>query len=62
MTNPTDGSMESQSRDIGGSVNIGFDGGTSDEPLRILLVDDDRTQCDSLAVLLRLAGYTVVNS
>jgi PAS domain S-box-containing protein len=54
--------MESQSRDIGGSVDIGFDGGTSDEPLSILLVDNDRTQCDSLAVLLRLAGYTVVNA
>ena len=61
MTNPADGSIESQSRDIGGSVDILVDGGIRDDPLSILLVDDDKPLCDSLAVILRLAGYTVVN-
>jgi PAS domain S-box-containing protein len=61
LTDPADGFMESQSRDIGGLVDMRFDGGVRDDPLSILLVDDDRPLCDSLAVLLRLAGYTVVN-
>jgi PAS domain S-box-containing protein len=62
LTNPADGSVESQSRDIEGSVDMRFDSEARDDPLSILLVDDDRPQSDSLAVLLRLAGYTVVNA
>ena len=60
MTDPTGGSLESQSREDSGLGDRRIKGEDHDDPLSILLVDDDIPLCGSLAALLRLAGYHVV--
>ncbi len=64
MTDPTGSSIESLRRNVGSIVHQDTHGethSTRGDPLSILLVDDDECLCDSLAALLRLCGYDVVN-
>ena len=60
MTNPAGSSMESQRREDSGYAARRVEGGHLDDPLSILLVDDDVSLSESLATLLGLVGYTVV--
>jgi len=62
LTDPTGGSLESQSREDSGLDDRRVKGEHRDDPLSILLVDDDKPPCGSLAALLRLAGYHVVKA
>jgi len=62
LTNPAGGSTESQTREDNGLIDRRVNGGHRDDPTSILLVDDDIPLCASLAALLRLAGYRVVEA
>ena len=64
MTDPTGSSMESPRRNISSKAPHDTHGekpSTRDDPLSIILVDDDKHQCDGLTALLKLSGFDVVN-
>ncbi len=64
MTDPTGSNMESLRRNVSSIVPHDTHGETPsprDDPVSILLVDDDKHHCDGMAALLRLSGYDVVN-
>ncbi len=64
MTDPTGSSMESLRRNVSSIIPHDTHGetlSTRDDPVSILLVDDDKHHCDSLTALLRLCGYEVVH-
>ncbi|MCW3990905.1 MAG: response regulator [Candidatus Bathyarchaeota archaeon] len=64
MTDPTGSNMESPRRNVSSIVpqdNHGETPSPRDDPVSILLVDDDKHHCDGLTALLRLSGYDVVN-
>ncbi len=65
MTDPTASSNESLSQNVSSTAPHDTHDGTPstrEESTRILLVDNDKRQCDALAALLRLSGYEVVNA
>lgn len=60
MANPAGGSMEHQSREKCVSNAKRVEGGPWDDPLSILLIDDDVSLCSSLGTILEMVGHQVV--